>query len=97
MSWTHVRDTFPTARKTYRCAVCWEAIPVGEQHRARFGYGDNGPKTSRMHEDCCQYADDAPDFWESEPLPGSVTRAEVKEYMAQEERRLAREMEKLPR
>jgi hypothetical protein len=52
MSWTHLEDTKPKARKNYWCDICAEKINVGEAHVARRGIGDVGPMTSRMHIEC---------------------------------------------
>lgn len=52
MSWTHLEDTRPKARKRHCCDLCGYAIPVGMVHVARRGIGDDGPCTVRMHEIC---------------------------------------------
>jgi hypothetical protein len=52
MSWTHLNDTKPRARKPHRCELCGLPITKGEVHVARRGIGDDGPCTFRMHIDC---------------------------------------------
>lgn len=52
MSWTHLSDTEPEARKEYRCILCDKMILKGETHVARRGICDDGPCTSRMHTAC---------------------------------------------
>jgi hypothetical protein len=52
MSWTHLSDTEPVARKDHECGLCGRRIPKGEKHSARRGIGDNGPETFRMHHAC---------------------------------------------
>ena len=77
MSWTHLRDEVPKARKPYRCGVCNSLIGVGEKHVARTGVGDDGPETFRMHCECEEYSCEwKEDEWESH-YPGDVSRAEV--------------------
>jgi len=66
MSWTWFSDTYPKARKNYRCFLCGWRIPVGEQHVARRGTDEEGPTTSRMHNECCDQTEDWKyDDWES--------------------------------
>ena len=65
MSWTHLKDTEPVARKPYRCRLCNEEISVGEKHIARTGIWEGSPVTFRMHPECekeTDYWDD--DDWE---------------------------------
>jgi len=52
MSWIHLSDTLPKARKQYRCELCGVEIPKGMEHVARRGIGDDGPITFRMHKPC---------------------------------------------
>lgn len=52
MSWTHLSDTTPKARKDYRCYLCGLPIPKGTVHDARRGIDDDGALTCRMHLDC---------------------------------------------
>jgi hypothetical protein len=47
MSWPHLSDTTPKARKQYRCDICNEVIEVGEMHVARRGIRWNGSATVR--------------------------------------------------
>lgn len=54
MSWTHLRDTEPVARKRFHCFVCSEPIEIGEKCLARTGIGDWGPCTFRMHLECVE-------------------------------------------
>jgi len=77
VSWIHLSDSNPKARKNYRCRVCYETIQVGETHVARRGIGDDGPDTCRMHSECCDYmdAENDQDIWEL--APGFISRAEI--------------------
>jgi len=52
MSWTHIEDTRPRARKEYRCHLCGYPIPVGLRHVKRFGANDSGLVSIRMHDQC---------------------------------------------
>lgn len=52
MSWLHLSDTRPKARKDHRCELCGLTIAKGTVHVARRGIGDDGPCTFRMHDDC---------------------------------------------
>ena len=52
MSWTHIQDTTPKARKEYECLLCGMKIPKGAVHTARSGVGDDGFDTFRMHHAC---------------------------------------------
>jgi hypothetical protein len=52
MSWIHIEDTTPKARKDYRCLLCERLIPKGIIHVARFGVGDEGKVKVRMHTAC---------------------------------------------
>ena len=51
MTWIHLSDTFPIARKRYLCCLCERFITIGEKHTARRGIDDEGPATVRMHTD----------------------------------------------
>lgn len=52
MSWYHVEDSNPSARKEYQCLLCCEKILVAEKHVKRSGYDDNGMTSFRMHVEC---------------------------------------------
>lgn len=54
MSWTHLSDSTPVARKPHRCYLCEGEIPKGEKHLCRTGIdGEAGrPVTFRMHLGC---------------------------------------------
>ena len=52
MSWTHIEDTKPKARKRYWCELCERWIEKGEIHVKRFGIGDDGRLSARMHITC---------------------------------------------
>lgn len=52
VSWTHLEDKRPKARKPHRCYLCGLPIRVGTTHLARSGVGDGGFSTVRMHESC---------------------------------------------
>lgn len=81
MSWTHLSDTQPRARKTYPCRVCLENIEVGEKHVARRGVGDEGPVTIRFHDECERITKSWDLMtWETH-CPGDCTRQEVREAL----------------
>lgn len=62
MSYTHLEDTQPKARKRYVCELCRDPIEQGTVHIARRGIGEEGPETCRMHIDCEKLTHD----WEEE-------------------------------
>jgi hypothetical protein len=81
VSWTHLRDTFPKARKRYRCVGCWELIEVGEKHLFRTGVMDGAMVSVRWHPECEEYAfSDGNEEYDSPP--GCFTRAEAKAVLA---------------
>lgn len=60
-----IRESFPVARKLYRCIWCGESIPIGLKHRhevSRFYELQN----NRWHLECDKaaedYFDDGPEF-----------------------------------
>jgi len=60
MSWRHLSDTTPVARKPHRCGVCEREIPVGEKHVARRGVDEDERRavTFRMHQRCAEITSD---------------------------------------
>jgi hypothetical protein len=76
MSWEPLKDTFPKARRRYRCSGCWEFIEVGEQHRYQVGVFDGDFQANRWHEECHEFAGDTGGFDEG-VIPGSFSRAEA--------------------
>ncbi len=76
MGWAHLSDTFPKARKRYRCVGCWEFIEIGEKHLARRAIDDDGPCTCRWHPECEEFA-----FSDGDPIydsaPGAFSRKEA--------------------
>ena len=81
MSWTHLGDTKPKARKRYHCDLCNLPIDVGTVHIARRGINDDVPITMRMHLRCEEITrlkkwDDA--YWESNDA--SEFRKNLKRY-----------------
>ena len=52
MSWTHIEDTTPKARKEHRCILCELPIEKGVVHVARYGVDDEGKVKVRMHIEC---------------------------------------------
>lgn len=65
MSWTHLKDMKPVARKRYQCLLCEGFIEPGEKHVARTGIGEAGPETFRMHSLCESLTHDWDDWeWE---------------------------------
>lgn len=76
MSWTHLSDKEPKARKRYRCQGCWEFIEIGEKHLHRTGVMDGTMVSARWHPECEEYAfSDGNDEYESPP--GCFCRAEA--------------------
>jgi hypothetical protein len=65
MSWTHLSDTRPRARKPYRCYLCARTIPAGDVHVCRTGRDEDGVSTARMHVACeARTRDWGEDEWE---------------------------------
>lgn len=52
MTWQHLRDTTPIARKEHRCLLCALPIAVGEKHVMRAGVSDGEFSQFRMHVAC---------------------------------------------
>ena len=52
MSWTHLEDTWPNARKRYRCYLCGKPIEIGQTYLRRKGTDCGMFVTARMHEEC---------------------------------------------
>ncbi len=52
MSWTHLRDTNPKAKKEHKCFLCGEKILVGEKYISRSGIDDVGLTSFAMHVEC---------------------------------------------
>lgn len=79
MSYTHVNDSSPIARKRHVCMGCGESIAPGEKYLRRFGFGEYGPQTDTWHFECEQFAfGDGDSIWESSP--GAFSRKEAIEY-----------------
>jgi len=55
MSWVHVEDRRSVARNVYTCFLCEREILSGRRYVTRFGYGDEGSASFKMHEHC-EYA-----------------------------------------
>lgn len=65
MSWTHLRDSRPKARKEYRCDLCGLRIRKGARHVRRDGVFDREFVSSRMHAVCESHTRDWDlDDWE---------------------------------
>lgn len=85
MSWTHLRDGRPKARKSHRCFLCGEAIEVGETYVRRSGISDDRPYSFAMHPECEAEAKrwdemDWECFCEGDmPRPGSDAAREAEE------------------
>jgi hypothetical protein len=74
MTWTHLSDTTPRARKRHQCCLCGEVIEREEQHVARRGISEGVPITSRMHPECEAATRDWDDeTWETVE-PGDLDR-----------------------
>ena len=52
MSWTHIEDTRPKARKPHECYLCGGVIAIGELHVRRYGVNEGRREATRMHESC---------------------------------------------
>lgn len=52
MSWRHLLDTMPTARKRHRCYLCGAQISTGDEHVRRVGVSDGKFLAFRMHKLC---------------------------------------------
>lgn len=52
MSWRHISDSEPKARKPYLCELCQTTIQSGEVHLARRGISEGEAITARMHKTC---------------------------------------------
>lgn len=80
MSWTHLSDTTPRARKRYRCILCDGHIEHGQPHVARRGITDDGPRTFRMHI-LCESISKKWEWWEWEDLcdPLEFRRYEIED------------------
>lgn len=52
MSWTHLGDSTPVARKIHRCYLCGEIIPAGERYVSRRGIFDSELSITKMHTEC---------------------------------------------
>lgn len=52
MSWIHLRDDHPKARKDHLCYLCELPIPKGTTYVSRSGIDDDGPVTCKMHAAC---------------------------------------------
>lgn len=52
MSWTHLRDTEPIARKQHLCYLCELTIEKGTRHVCRTGINEDGRVDYRMHPRC---------------------------------------------
>lgn len=52
MSWTHLGDTYPKARKEHRCYLCGLRIRKGARHVRRDGIADGEFVACRMHAVC---------------------------------------------
>lgn len=81
MSWTHLEDSTPVARKPHRCYLCNLRIEKGERHTKRTGVNDDGLDSVRMHTACVAItADWDEDAWES--IDPSEFRRELAEASA---------------
>lgn len=66
MSWRHLRDSRPIARKPHWCELCGGRIEPGTQYRVRVGADGGDFYHGRMHERCAVVADEnyGYDDWE---------------------------------
>lgn len=52
MSWQHLNDKTPRARRRYRCYLCGAAIEIGEVYLRRTGVADCAMVSAKMHITC---------------------------------------------
>jgi len=78
VSWAHLSDRHPVARKQHRCFACWTVIEVGQKHIYRVGVYDGDIQTARFHYECEAFAFSD----ETECDPCSVDRCEAIEFYA---------------
>lgn len=52
MSWTHISDTTPKARKVHWCELCALRIEIGQTYVKRCGLADGDFVCSLMHVEC---------------------------------------------
>ena len=57
MSWQHLEDTTPKARRKYRCLLCGLPITKGQKHIKRVGV-DGEMYQMRMHIECEKLTED---------------------------------------
>jgi hypothetical protein len=71
MSWTHLEDRRPIARKEHKCHLCQLPIYPGDSHVLRSGVYDGEFSSFRMHAACERLtAEWDQDTWDSfEPGP----------------------------
>lgn len=75
MSYEFIRETFPAARKVYRCIWCGERIGVGEKHRHEISVYDGNLQNMRWHPECYEDAQrEMRECGEEEFLPHSAPR-----------------------
>lgn len=58
MSWYHLEDRTPKARKVYQCLLCELPIAVGEKHVERCGISERMHYNFRMHAACEKFTAD---------------------------------------
>jgi hypothetical protein len=88
MSWQHLRDSRPTARKEHRCYLCELPIAIGEKHVQRVGVSFGQFDHFRMHEQCeaATQSWDQHD-WECSSGCGAEFREYLSEQLIQQQRR----------
>lgn len=66
MSYMHLEDKTPRARKPYGCYLCGRTIPVGERYVYRTGVDAGTLTVTRMHAACEALTEDwGEDDWTS--------------------------------
>lgn len=75
------------SRKTRRCSLCEEKIPVGQPHCVRVGVSDGDLWTMRMHVECRAYEQGhvEDEWYEESPGEPAFPRAEALAYAARKE------------
>ena len=72
MTWLHLSDSTPVARKPHRCSWCGEPIHAGDRYACSTGLWEGELITNRMHPECDAAAqDDYDEYGEGFELYGN--------------------------
>lgn len=82
MSWDCVSDKTVVTKKSHRCTICGEKIPIGTKTALRKGVCEDGWVSMYMHEECEEFSSTTFEYddWDS-CFPGDVSRKEVLDWM----------------